>query len=135
MTLRSRAVGAGTESRQSSRRIGYDPDSVTTLVTRCQHDSTGFDVRLKDVTGADPKTTAKRTRENNLALGGYFGLHGKTVLPHLAPDSQARKPCTNGDSLSQAYKGKNVDVWQYSRDLQLSGLSVLTRAICLQRGP
>jgi hypothetical protein len=51
-----------------------------------------LDVGVKGVTRSDTKPTAKGTREHNLTLGGYFGLHGKTILHSLLAKERASGP-------------------------------------------
>jgi hypothetical protein len=78
---------------------------VATVVTRCQDNSASFDVRLQCIARADAKPAAKRTGENNLPLGGYFSLHGKTLLPDLVPDSQGAKATHKVYSVSRTLTG------------------------------
>jgi hypothetical protein len=50
---------------------------------RGEDDATVFYVGVERVTGADIEATAERAGKNNLAFGGDFGLHGKTILPYF----------------------------------------------------
>jgi hypothetical protein len=93
---------AGAESKESRRRIGYDLDPVATLVTRRQHNSAGFDVSLKGITRTDPEPAAKRTGEDNLTLGGYFGPHAKSNLPYSASASQGTKATNKAQFIRSA---------------------------------
>src|SRR6516225_3152650 len=51
------------------------------LPLRCQNNTSGFDVGVEGVTGANAEPVANRSRKNDLTLAGNLGLHSKTILP------------------------------------------------------
>jgi len=53
---------------------------VRTFSTRREHNSSILDIRVQRITWPNIEPAPKRSRKNNLSLGRYFGLHGKTIL-------------------------------------------------------
>jgi hypothetical protein len=58
-----------------------------TFLARRQHNSPILYIGVQGITWTNIESAAKRPWKNDLSLGRYFGLHGKTILPRQNIDS------------------------------------------------
>jgi hypothetical protein len=71
-----------TQRRQSRDRVSHKFDSVRAFLARRQYNSPTLYIDVQRIAGTNIESTPKRPWKDDLSLGRYFGLHGKTILRH-----------------------------------------------------
>lgn len=85
------APGPKSHCRKTGNRVNHNFCFPGPFLSRTQNDTFALDLGIERIARLQPQPPTNRAGQNDLAFGGNFGLHGKTILP-LAEAELAERP-------------------------------------------